>query len=182
MSPLSLDRWDTGTSRIRIPFDRSISRHRHRSRIALCSIRGEVDVHQTLRTIHHNVWNAHVRALILTRSEIWMQTNPGSDEIDNCAGVRIHRRAGNVLVPCIVGREGNEAVQTRSHASRYDAASAILATRTARAPGAATPARAVSARTTGLTLRGWCRATTRQYEATKNENNDEGDKLSFQAR
>jgi hypothetical protein len=31
-------------------------------------------------------------------------------------------------------------------------------------------------------LRGWCRATTRQYETTKNENNDEGDKLSFQAR
>src|SRR5271154_1874902 len=110
--------------RIRIPLDRRAGRHWHRPRIALVSVSCEIDHYRWLRRVHHDVGNSDARAVILARAKIRMHRIASSDEIYNGRGVRIHRRARDVLIPQIVRREGQEAVQAAALANTHHAARA----------------------------------------------------------
>ncbi len=57
-------------SRIRIAFDLSVGRYRHRPRIAFVAVSGEVDVDRRLRSAHHGVRDSDNRTLVQSRSKI----------------------------------------------------------------------------------------------------------------
>src|ERR1700740_1100981 len=115
---------------IGIALDRSIRRNRHRTGIALASKRREVDVHRRLRTAHHNIRDADVRAAELAGAEIRMQANRRTDEGKNGRRIRIYRRGRDVLIPRIAGREGHKAVQASALAEGNAAAGAGAAATT----------------------------------------------------
>ena len=113
-------------ARIRIALDRRVARYRHRPRIAFVAVSGEVDADRRLGSAHHRVRDSDIRTLVLSRSKIGMHPDGRSDEVDDGARVRIHRRAGNILVPEIVAAEGTKSVEAGALSGAHRAASALV--------------------------------------------------------
>src|SRR6266700_1927884 len=103
-------------ARIRISLYRRICGNRHWSWVAFVSVRGEVDVRQTLRSAYDNVGNSDIRTLILPCAEIWVQHNRRADEIDDGRRVRVHWRTGNIGVPEIRTSKGTKSIQACARA------------------------------------------------------------------
>src|SRR5580700_1014936 len=97
-------------ARVRIALDRGIVGNGHGAGIALTAIGGEVDVHEG-SAAHNNVRNPDGRSSIQASTEVGMHGSAGTDEVDERVRVGIDGGVGYVLVPRVVGREGNKAVQ-----------------------------------------------------------------------
>ena len=113
---------------LRIAFNGSICRNRHGAGIAFISIGREVDIRERGRA-DDNVGNANGRALIKARAKIGMHGDVTADEVDDGIGIGIERSAGDVQVPCIVGRKRNESVDytAQAHAAARSALGIELA-------------------------------------------------------
>ncbi len=122
---------------IGIALDGSIRRDRHRSGIALIAVGREVDVHRRLRTTHHDIGNSNVRAVVQTGTEVRMQPDRRTNEVDHGRGIGIDGRGRDILVPGIVGGEGKKAIQAGALAKADGAAGAGVAATTARTDRAA---------------------------------------------
>ena len=112
-------------ARIRIALDRRASRYRHRPRIAFVSVSCKSDADRRLGSAHHRVRNSDIRTLVLSRAKIGVHADGRSDEVDDGAGIRIHGRAGNILVPKIVAAEGTKSVEAGALSGAHCAASAL---------------------------------------------------------
>jgi hypothetical protein len=113
------------TARVGVALDRCASRYRHRPGVAFVSVSGKRDADGRLGSAHHRVRNSNIRTLVFSRAKIGMHAYGWSDEVDDRAGIRIHRRPGNILVPEIVAAEGSKSIEAGALPGAHRAAGAL---------------------------------------------------------
>src|SRR5450432_257628 len=112
---------------IRIALDRRGAGHWHRPRVAFGTVGRECYVDRGLRSAHDRVGNPNIRTLILSRSKIGVHPDGRADETDDAIRVRIHGRAGNILVPEVVAAKGTEPVKAGALSGAHCTTSALAA-------------------------------------------------------
>src|SRR5579883_919876 len=102
-------------------FDGSIVWNRHGAGVAFGAISGELDIYKS-RAADHVIRNADGLTVIESSAEVGMQRRICSDEVDDGVRVGINGSIRDVLVPKIVCRKRDEAVEIAFDAGAHWAA------------------------------------------------------------